>query len=135
MAAFLSAVELAELLDGFGGNQRSVSGKHDNLVKAIARERFPRRHERVSRASLLGLQYKVHARAGHRLAHALRFMADDYEDILRGHDLCGRGNHMCQDRFASNFMQHLGMFRLQPRAFARRHNRDGDTRGLRMGRF
>ena len=51
----------------------------------------------------------------------------------RGHDLFRRGNHMRQDRLAADFMQNLGMFRFEPRAFARRHNRDGDARRLRIG--
>ena len=33
---FLSGVEGAELPNGFGGNQRSVAGKHDDLVIFIA---------------------------------------------------------------------------------------------------
>jgi hypothetical protein len=46
----------------------------------------------------------------------------------RGNDLLRGSNHVRQDRLAADFMQNLGMFRLEARALARRHDRDSDGR-------
>jgi hypothetical protein len=128
-------MERAELLDGFSGNQRSIPGKHNDMVVAIAiataGDRFARHHQRVSGAPLFGLQHEVHARARNRLTHALRLVADDHENVLGGHDLFRGRNHVRQDRLPANFMQNFGVFRFQPRALARRHNRDSDPWALR----
>src|SRR4029077_13580156 len=130
-------MKVAELPDGFGSNQRSVAGEHDDLVIFIARERFARHHERVPGAALSGLQHEVHARPGNRLSHALRLVADDHEDVLRGHDFLRGDYDMRQDRLAADVMQNTRMFRLESRTLARRHDRDGYTRGLGIwwGRF
>src|SRR5208283_4438854 len=126
----LCAVKVAEFPNRLGGNQWSVSGKYDNLVIFTTRECFACHYERVSGATLLGLEHEVHAGAGNRRTHALRLMADDHEYVARGRDLCSRGDHIRQDRLAADLMQNLGMFRFESRALARRHNRDGDTRAL-----
>src|ERR1035438_577959 len=119
-------MERAEIFDSFGGDERRVSGENDYLV--ISRQRFTRDHERVSSAPLVGLQHELHARARDSLAHALGFMADDYEDVVRRDDLGRHSNDMSQNRLATNFMEHLGMLRFKPGALARRHDRDRDSR-------
>ena len=81
----------------------------------------------MSRAALFGLQHEIHACAGNRFAHTLRLMSDDHEDVFRGHDLLRRGNHMRQNRLATDFMQNFRMLRFEPRAFSGGHDCDGDV--------
>ena len=57
---FLSVVEGAQLLNGLGGDQRCVAGKHDDLL--VWRESFACDHQGVAGASLLGLQDEINAR-------------------------------------------------------------------------
>ena len=46
-------------------------------------------------ATLLGLQHELDARAGNRLTHTLRLMADDHVDVFCGNDFLRGGNKAC----------------------------------------
>src|SRR5271165_4817165 len=45
-------------------------------------------------------------------------MSDDSEDVLRGHNLARRSDHVGKQRLACDFVQHLGPLRFQARALA-----------------
>ena len=77
--------------------------------------------------ALLGLQDKTDACVANRFPHALSLVADDYENVRCRHDLGCGCNHMGENWFTRNFMQHLGVLRLQPRALAGRHDGNGDA--------
>ena len=72
------------------------------------------------------LQHKIDAGGSQRRAHRVRFVTDDGEDILRRDHLRGSRDHVRQQRLAADLVQHLGMARLQPRAFAGGKNGDGE---------
>src|SRR5882724_12233573 len=93
----------------------------------------------MARAALFSLKNKSDAAVCDGVLHALRFMADDGKDVLRGDDLFRRINHVLQQRLAANLVKHLGQLRLQARAFAgseNRHCKAGWCAGFRgFGRF
>ena len=109
-----------------GMNQRHVSRQHQHVIKAL--QRLARCHERVAGAALFALQHKVDSRGLQRLAHQLGLVPNDGEDVLGRNDLAGRCDHMAQQRFARDLVQHFGMARLQPRAFSRGQYRNGELK-------
>ena len=72
---------VAELGDGGGANQRSVSRQHQNVV--VASQSLAAHHDGVPRSALFALLHKADAVVRHGLFHALSLMADDGEDVLR----------------------------------------------------
>ncbi len=78
-------------------------------------------------AALFGLQNEVDTGVGDGFPHSVGFVADDGKHVLGGDNPDGSGDHMRQHRFAADFVQDFGMFRLKPRTFARRHDGDGDA--------
>ena len=108
----------------------SVAVKHNHLV--VGRQGIARNHQGVAGAFLRFLLDKFHAGVSDGLAHSVGLMTDDGVDIVRRDDLGRGGNHMRQQRLAADFVEHLGMFRFQPRALARSHDGDGEPRRLRI---
>ncbi len=78
-------------------------------------------------AALLFLQDEVDSGGFNCRAHAVGFVSDDAEDLLsRDECLCGRDD-VHQKRLAADFVQDFGTFALEPRAFARGHDRYCET--------
>ena len=124
-------MKIAQALDDFGANERGVSRENENVV--VLGERVLADHDGVSGAALLFLDDEAAAGVGHRLANAIGLEADDGVDVLGGNDLGSSLNDPAQERFAADFVEHLGMLRFEARAFSGGHDGDGDAR-LR-GRF
>ena len=120
-------MECTEFLNRLRHNQWSIARKHNHLV--VASERVLSGHQRMAGAALLGLQDKLHARRRHRRAHLIGFMTDDDKHVLRRHDLDRGRNHMRQNRFSADFMENLGMPRLESRPLARGHDRNRHALG------
>jgi hypothetical protein len=81
----------------------------------------------VTRAALLRLQDKLHAKLFYGSADVIRLMADDDMDVMCRHDLSRCLDHMSQQRLTTNLMQHFGAAGLETRAFAGRHNDDAEA--------
>ena len=115
-------MEIAQLLDGLRSDERGIAGEHDDQI--VRSQRFARDHQGVSGAVLLLLQHESYTGSGHRAADTVGFVSDDRENVT-GRDHSGRGcDYVGQKRFSANLVQHLGMFRLQPGAFACGKDRD-----------
>ncbi len=84
-------------------------------------------HDGVTRAALLRLQDKLHAKLFYGSTHVIRLMADDHVNVTGRHDLPRCLDHMSQQWLAANLMQHFGAAGLKTRAFAGRHNDDGEA--------
>ena len=80
----------------------------------------------MARPALRFLQHELHSCLLHRLANFFRFVPNDHPNVSWRNDLLSRGNHMCQQRLATDLMQDFRMFGFEPCALARRHdcNRD-----------
>ena len=123
----MGEMEVEQFRDGFRANERGIAREHDDVI--VGRQGFAGGHQGVARAALRLLQDETDTGRGHGFAHAVGLVADDGVDMLGLDDLGGRGDDMGEERLAPDFVQDLGMFRLQARAFARRHNGDRDPRG------
>ena len=119
---FLRKMEVAQLLDGLRGDERSIAGEHDDQI--VGSQRFAGDHQGVAGAALFLLQHESYPGSGHGAADAIRFMSDDGKNVASRDHLAGGCDYVGQKRFPSNLVQHLGMFRLQAGAFAR--GQDGD---------
>ena len=124
-------VKVAHPLDRLGTDQRHVSRQHQHMREAL--QRFASYHQRVSGSALLALQHEVDAGGLQRLTHQFGLVPDDGEDVLRRNDLAGRGDHVGQQRLAGDLVQHLGMPRLQARAFSGGENRNGELELVLVG--
>src|SRR5258708_1794140 len=98
----------------------------------VGREWGLRNHEGMSGAALLGLEDEIDTGWGEGGADAIGFVAYDGKDVAGGNDVGGRGDDMCQQGFAANFMQDFRKLRLQAGAFAGGH--DGDAYAGDRGR-
>ena len=126
---FLREMEIAQLLDGLRSDERGIAGEHDDQI--VRSQRFAGDHQGVSGAALLLLQHESYTGSGHRAADTVGFVSDDGENVA-GRDHSGRGcDYVGQKRFSANLVQYLGMFRLQPGAFA--CGQDGDRGPGRRG--
>jgi hypothetical protein len=121
-------VKIADARDRLRRDQRNIAGKHQHVLKAT--QRLASLHHGVSGAALFALQHEADAGGFESGPHLLGFVPDDGEDVLWRHNLhCGRDN-VSQQRLAGNLVQHLGMARLQARAFSGGENRDGESGAL-----
>ena len=112
------------------GDERGVAVENDDEI--VGRQRFARDHQGVSGAALLLLQHESNAGSGNRAANPVGFMSDDGEHVA-GRNHFGRGcDHVGQKRLAADFMQHFGMFGLQPRPFAGCQDGNRDLRDARL---
>ena len=129
-------VKVADSRDGFGPDERHISGEHQHGV--VGGERLATLHQGVSGAKLLALLDEADVVAGNRLAHALGLMPNDAVDITGVDDGRGGADHVSEQRQTANRVQHLGLPGLQARALARSQDGDGKTcigRGSRRGFF
>ena len=118
-------MKVAQLADGVRGDERSVAGEHDDVV--VSGEGLAGAHERVTGAALRFLNHELNASTLNRLADARGLVTDNGVNVFRRDDLLGGGDYMRQQRLAADFVQDFGQFRLQPRALARGHDRDGGS--------
>jgi hypothetical protein len=121
-------MKVAKLLYGLSTDQRSVPGEHDDLI--IGTQGFFRDHESMAGATLFFLQDEVDSGVRNSLPHQIRFVTDDGVYIRRLNNLCGRSDHVRQQRFSAHLMQNFGMFGFKARPLARSHNGDGYARDV-----
>ena len=133
MAASARVMEIADPLDRLRPDQRNVAREHQHGFETL--QGIARFHHGVPGAALLALQDEVDAGGGQRLAHSLGFVSDDREDVLRRNDFAGGRHHVRQQRLSGDLVQDLGAARLQPRAFARGEDRDGELAGFVLSRL
>src|SRR5580658_4304688 len=79
----------------------------------------------MTSAALLSLLYKVNARRFRGRANPIGLVSHHNIDVLGSNHLARSRDDMHQQRLATDFMQHLGPLRLEPRALAGRHNHNG----------
>jgi hypothetical protein len=87
-------MEVPDLFDRLRANQRHVTRKHQDMLKAA--QSFSRLHHGMARSTLLKLLHELDSRGLQRFADTFRFMADDGEDVLRRNDLGRGGYHVSQ---------------------------------------
>jgi hypothetical protein len=121
---FLCKMKITQVLDGAGKEQRHITGKHQNVLVSL--HLFAGALNGVSGAALICLQDKLHAHGRHHRAHGFRLMADHNVDVSGRRDLQRRGNYVRQQRPAADFVKNLGAFGFEPRAFAGRHDDNGE---------
>src|SRR5579863_9751874 len=86
----------------------------------------------MSGAALLRLQDEINSGGCHCGADPVCLVTDDGENIF-GRDYAGRGgNHVRQQRLASDFMQYFWKLRLEARTLAGRHDGDRDARRITL---
>src|SRR6266568_4087094 len=95
------------------------------MVKA--RQRLAALHQGVSRAALFALLHKPRAVRFHHLAHTVRLMPDDAEDVLRSDNLRRGHDHVTQQRTSADLVNDFWEFALEPRSFAGGKDRYRDS--------
>ena len=118
-------MEIAQALNGFGRNQRSVARKNNDVV--VGSEGIAGNHQGVTGAALLFLQNEVYPGMLNGLADAIGFVSDDGKDVAGGDDFGGGSDHVCEQGFPADFMKNLRIFRFKACAFAGSHDGDGDA--------
>jgi hypothetical protein len=121
-------VEISQALDRLAGNQGRVAREHDYVI--LSGTGFSGHHQRMARPALLFLQHELNASVPDGVADLIGFVPDDGVDILCRDHFDGSGDHVSEKRLASNFVKDFWMFRLQARAFAGGHDRDGNAGSL-----
>src|SRR6266571_3306510 len=119
-------MELDQLLNGLGSNERHIAGQNQDVF--IAGDSCPRTLNCVPSAALFRLLDKLDTLPSHRLADQFGMMANDDKDIGRRNDLTGSCNDVTQQRLAANFVQHFWPARFQPRTLARSHDHNCEFR-------
>ena len=108
------------------GRMSGVSPDENEDVIVLG-ERALADHDGVSGAALLFLNDKTAAGVGHGLTNAIGLEADDGVDVLDGNDFRGSLNYPAKQRFAPDFVEHLGMLRFKACSLAGGHDGDSDT--------
>ena len=125
---FLRKMEVPQALDDFSADERSVSGEDENVV--VLGERGLADHDGVSGAPLLFLEDEAATDVGSCGANAVGLESNDGVDVRDGNDLGGGLDDPAQERFAADFVEHLGVPGFEARAFSRGHDGDGDPRRI-----
>jgi len=122
-------MDLADALDGFGTDERNVAGEDEKIFRdngSGEREESLDHLESVSGSTLLCLQDELDAGGFHCGPDSVSLMTDDAVDSAGIHDLPSGSDDVKHKGAASDLVEDLGAFALEPRAFAGGHDRDGE---------
>ncbi len=134
--SMLAEVQVADGDNGLRADEGHVSRENEKMFGEWRPGEFEVGLEHlhgVAGAALLGLYGELDTGRGDGRADAVGLVADDAEDVVRGDDGFGGGDHMKQERASTDFVENLRTSALEPRAFAGGHNGDGETVHVHTG--
>jgi hypothetical protein len=84
----------------------------------------------MASAALVGLKNELNFAFSERLLYALGFVSNDYEDARARNNFRRSSDHVGNEMFSANGVEHFGMTGLQPCAFAGGENDNGEVRKI-----